>query len=449
MRRDNGRASSSEGWMAGFRCAPWRPPTRRVKVAPDRRMSDASPPPPDPGPHPRGPSTKAFATLWLTLFLDLVGFGIIIPVLPFYATSFGASPQLVTLLATAFSLAQFGAAPVLGRISDRVGRRPVMLISIAGSCASMLVLGLASALWMVFAARVLSGLCTANISTAHAYVADRIAPARRAKYMGLMGSAIGLGFVFGPALGGLLSTPEHPELPFLVSAGLAAINWGMAFVWLPESHRPERASTAEPTRAHGSSRLGAIVHALWGTPLGWLVLVNLCFFVAFSSMESTYALLLEAEFGWGAQQTGGIFAFVGVVIVLTQGVLVGRLVGRLGERRTLLLGMTLLVVALSILGSMKVPWLAFVGSALLACGNGLTTPSINALVSRSSGAGDQGFHMGLSSSAAALGRIGGPAGAGVLFARVGPGVPMLVAAGVVMMAALVVLARVRMPGGDA
>ena len=144
-------------------------------------MSEGRSKPEDPAPE---VPLAAFATLWLTLFFDLVGFGIIIPVLPFYATSFGASAQTVTLLSTSFSLAQFAAAPLLGRISDRVGRRPVMLVSIAGSCISMLVLGLAGALWMVFLARVISGLCTANISTAHAYVADRVAPARRSAARG-------------------------------------------------------------------------------------------------------------------------------------------------------------------------------------------------------------------------------------------------------------------------
>ena len=420
-------------------------------------MSDGSPTPKDPESEvPLG----AFATLWLTLFFDLVGFGIIIPVLPFYASSFGASPQMVTLLSTTFSLAQFGAAPVLGRISDRVGRRPVMLVSIAGSCVSMLVLGFASTLWMVFLARVVSGLCTANISTAHAYVADRVAPARRAKYMGMMGSAIGLGFVFGPALGGLLSRPEHPELPFFVAAGVAGVNWLMALVWLPESRRPGREPAPEgvpvsrwrevtaAVRNDGSSSPSA-VKSLWRTPLGWIVLVNLCFFFAFASMESTYALLLEAVLGWGAQETGAVFTLLGVVIVISQGVLVGRLVAAMGERNTLLVGLSLLVVAFSTLGLMKVAWLALLGSALVACGNGLTTPSINALVSRASRAGDQGYNMGLASSAASLGRIAGPATAGMAFERVGPGVPMLVSAGVVAVAAMVVLRWVRVPTTDA
>ncbi len=403
----------------------------------------------DPAPT-AGVPTKAFATLWLTLFIDLVGFGIIIPVLPFYATSFGASPQVVTLLSTSFSLAQFLAAPVLGRISDRVGRRPVMLISIAGSCVSMLVLGMATTLAVVFASRVLAGMSSANISTAHAYVADRVEPKRRAKYMGMMGAAIGLGFVFGPAIGGLLSTPEHPELPFLVSSGLAAINLLMAVVWLPESHRVDRGRTAdEPAKVDpGSSSATAaapktwwrsVGGALWGTPLGWLALVNLAFYLAFSAMESTYALMLEAVLAWGPQQTGGIFAFLGVVIVLTQGVLVGRLVGRLGERRTLLVGMAILVAGLATVGLAEVPWPVVVGSACIAGGNGLITPSINALVSRHSSKDTQGFALGLSSSAAALGRILGPAGAGVVFERVGPGTPMMGAAGIVSLSALVVV----------
>ncbi|MCH9687240.1 MAG: MFS transporter, partial [Deltaproteobacteria bacterium] len=306
-------------------------------------------------------------------------------------------------------------------------------------------------------ARVIAGLASANISTAHAYVADRVEPRRRAKYMGLMGSAIGLGFVFGPALGGLLSTPEHPQLPFLVSAGLAACNLLMALVWLPESRRADReapapansqtpgASSAASSSGRGRPAWRVIVDALWQTPLGWLVMVNLCFYLAFSAMESTYALLLEAVLDWGPQRTGGIFAFLGVVIVVTQGVLVGRMVGRFGERRTLLTGMSILVVGLVAVGVMRSPWLAFAGSACIAGGNGLMTPSINAMVSRYSDAASQGFHMGLSSSAAALGRIFGPVGAGVVFERIGPGVPMLGAAGIVGLAGLLVVLRLRTP----
>ena len=256
-----------------------------------------APPPSSPSPAsevPRGDDVpiRAFATLFFTLFLDLVAFGIIIPVLPFYAEGFGASAQVVTLLSTAFSLAQFVASPVLGRISDRYGRRPVMLVSIGGGVASMVLLGLATSLWMVFMARVVNGFANANIATAHAYVADRVAPAKRAKYMGLMGAAIGLGFVFGPVIGGLLSTPGMPYLPFFIAAGLGALNWLMAWRWLPESHRPEKATGAP---AHGKTSTWATsLRVLSGTPLGILAMINFAFFLTFSAMESTFALAPEA-----------------------------------------------------------------------------------------------------------------------------------------------------------
>lgn len=259
----------------------------------------------------------AFATIWLTLFLDLLGFGIVIPVLPYYASEHGASPALVTLLSTSFSLAQFVMSPVLGRLSDRHGRRPVMLLSIAGSCASMLVLGFASTLWMVFLARVVSGTCNANVSTANAYIADRVAPKDRARYMGMMGSAIGMGFVFGPAIGGLLSSPGHPELPFLCAAGLAAINWLMAWKWLPESHeRKLVASHGGP----GLSPLRALGRLLdvRGTPLAAVVAVTFGFFFAFAAMESTMALLTEVRLGWDARHTGYMFSMIGVCNVLAQ-----------------------------------------------------------------------------------------------------------------------------------
>ena len=185
---------------------------------------------------------RALLTVWFTLFLDLVAFGLIIPVLPFYAEHFGAAVWQVTLLSTVFSLAQFVMSPILGRLSDRYGRRRIMLLSIAGSSLSMLLLGLAGALWMVFAARLVNGACNANISTAHAYVADRTAPSERAKYMGMMGAAIGIGFVVGPIIGGLLALESMPELPFLVAAALGVLNFLMALVWLPESRA--RSATA-------------------------------------------------------------------------------------------------------------------------------------------------------------------------------------------------------------
>ncbi|MEZ4384432.1 MAG: MFS transporter [Nannocystaceae bacterium] len=390
----------------------------------ERTMTDAAPPTP-----PEGSAdpdrARALLTVWFTLFLDLVAFGVIIPVLPFYAESFGAAAWQVTLLSTVFSLSQFVMSPILGRLSDRYGRRRIMLLSIAGSSLSMLILGLAGALWVVFLARLVNGACSANISTAHAYVADRTAPAERAKYMGMMGAAIGIGFIVGPILGGLLAIDTMPELPFLVAAGLSAVDFLMALVWLPES-RPPNARKA-PTQAQRPARrfLALFDSDLRGTQIGALALVAFGFFTAFANMESSFALFTEATYGWGARETGFFFTYVGVVITVMQGAVVGRVVDGLGERRTLLLGLALMAAGFLAQGALH--WLAalLVGGGLVAAGNGLMNPSLNALVSRASSADDQGLNMGIIQSASSLGRITGPAMAGPLFEFLAPGAPLV------------------------
>ncbi|MCB9570220.1 MAG: MFS transporter [Myxococcales bacterium] len=369
---------------------------------------------------------RALLTVWFTLFLDLVSFGLIIPVLPFYAEHFGAPVWMVTLLSTVFSLAQFVMSPILGRLSDRHGRRRIMLLSIAGAALSMLVLGLATSLWMVFLARLINGCCNANIATAHAYVADRVPPGERARYMGMMGAAIGIGFVVGPIVGGFLALPTMPELPFLVAAGLSTLNFLMALVWLPESHRPGRTAEAlaAPVRRNFLALLG---RDLRGTQIGVLALVAFGFFTAFSNMESSFALFTEVRYGWGARETGAFFTFIGVMIAVMQGVVVGRAVRRLGERRTLLTGMVLMAAGLMIQGAVPSVVAIFAGGALIAGGNGLMNPSLNALISRASSADDQGLNMGLVQSASSLGRISGPALAGPLFELITPGAPLIFA----------------------
>ena len=382
--------------------------------------------------------------MWFTLFLDLVSFGIVIPVLPFYATHFGAAPWLVTLLATGYSAAQFVMAPVLGRLSDRHGRRPVMLISIAGSVMAMLVLGFAWALWMVFLARIISGVCNANVSTAHAYVADRVPPNQRARYMGMMGTAVGLGFIVGPSIGGLLSWEGHEELPFLVGAGLSAVNWLMAFFWLPESHRPSRGTTG-PLPATGRPSLikALAMPAFWRTQLGVLVMVGFGFFVAFAAMEATFALYTEARFGWTARETGKFFSFIGLIIVLAQGVLVGRAVALVGERRTLITGLCSLAIGFTTLALAPTWWVLPIAGACIAGGNGLIMPSFSALVSQNSNADNQGVNIGLTQSGGALGRIVGPMLAGGMFEVVGPGAPMASAAAVAGTVAVLVFLLVH------
>jgi multidrug resistance protein len=383
---------------------------------------------------------RALWTIAFTLFLDLMAFGMILPVLPYYAEDFGASPVVVALLSTAFSLAQFVSSPILGRISDRRGRRPVMLISLLGSLFSALVLGFAHALWVVFLARLVSGIMKANVSTAHAYVADIVEPSQRAKYMGLMGAALGMGFVFGPAIGGLLSTESMPTLPFFAAAALNLVNLIMAVFWLPETHfKRGQAGDRDPLRA------SQVWKSMRGQAFGTLIVITFVYYLAFAAMESTFALFTEYEFDWGAQQTGLFLTFIGLIIALSQGIMVGKLVARIREEGTLTLGIGSLGIGLGLLGGLphlsewlSIPIISSDGSItgiaifvfgfigfFTATGNGLMMAPISSLVSKTSDPRRIGFNMGVKESASALARISGPVLAGILFEVIEPGAPMI------------------------
>jgi predicted MFS family arabinose efflux permease len=240
----------------------------------------------------------------------------------------------------------------------------------------------------------------------------------------------------------LLSHPEFRELPFLVAACLAAANWLMAFLWLPESRPPQAAN--ERSRPLFVFR-PSVLRSVAGTQLGWMLVLNFLFYFAFASMESTYALFAEARFEWGEKETGLMFTGIGVVIVLMQGVVIGNLVRWIGEKRTLLAGYMALMVGLSVVGTAGVVGAVVIGSLLIATGNGLTTPNINALISRGATVEDQGLSLGLAASAAALARIIGPVVAGPLFEGVGEGIPMLVGAGAIAVAGLIALAFLQQP----
>jgi multidrug resistance protein len=399
---------------------------------------------------------RALATVAFTLFLDLMGFGIILPILPFYAESMHASATMVALLSTAFSAAQFVMSPVLGGISDRYGRRPVMLVSIAGSVVAALVLGFAHALWIVFLARIVAGSSKANMSTAHAYVADLVPPDQRAKYMGRMGAAMGMGFVFGPGIGGLLGQ-VFTELPFFVSAGLSLVNLIMAAVWLPETHFKDATPSADHVPATSQTNLqvrakllsveglSRAIRSVRGTHMAWLVAIVFCFYLSFSAMESTMALFGERVFGWGYGETGLFMTYIGVNMVVFQGLVVGRAVARFGEGTTLAIGLLMVAGALILLGGVDhfSRWLGFslvdadgatsvsslgfyaVGGLLLAGGNGFTSATTSSLVSQVSSREEQGWNMGVKESASSLARVTGPMVGGPLFQHVDPGAPLL------------------------
>ena len=373
--------------------------------------------------------------IFVTVFIDLLGFGIIIPLLPFYAESFGANAFTIGLLGTSYSLMQFAFSPIWGRWSDRIGRRPIILVGLLGSCLSYVTMALAGSLVLLFAARIIGGIAGANIPTAQAYIADITTPEDRARGMGLMGTAFGLGFIFGPAIGGLLSRVS-PETPMWFAAALCFANFTAAWFLLPESR-----NVSALTKTLG--RMEAFRHAMSKPTL--LLVLALYFIVtmAFSAFEATFALFSEARFGYTAASIGFLFAFIGVILALIQGVLVGRAVKRFGERTLIPLALFLVSIGIGILPFVwNVPTL-LVALFLLAVGMGFNNPSLSSMVSKLSGADDQGGTLGLASSLASLGRVVGPAWGGYLYDAYGMTTPYLSSAALMFFAVVVSLVGLR------
>jgi DHA1 family tetracycline resistance protein-like MFS transporter len=356
--------------------------------------------------------------IFLTVFIDLLGFGIIIPLLPFYAERFGGSALTVGLLGTSFSLMQFIFAPMWGRLSDRIGRRPVILVGLFGSFVSYLAFGFANTLPLLFVSRSFAGVAGATIPTAQAFIADTTTPENRAKGMGMVGAAFGLGFIFGPAIGGFLSHWGH-IVPPLFAAALSLANFSLAVFLLPESLK-RRADGARPVR---QSRFAAFRRALARPHMPALLLVYFVVVAAFSGFESTFALFAEHRFGFTASTIGYMFAYIGVLFAFVQGGLVGRAVRWLGERRLVPISILIASVALALVAASHSLTALCASMALLALGMGLNGPSIVSLISRWSSADDQGGMLGLSQGLASLSRIVGPAWGGLVFDQVGPSSP--------------------------
>jgi MFS transporter, DHA1 family, tetracycline resistance protein len=367
--------------------------------------------------------------IFVTVFIDLIGFGIIIPLLPFYAEHFGASAFLVGLLSTSFSFAQFVFAPFWGWLSDRVGRRPVILAGLVGSALSYAMFALADSLPMLFVARTLAGVAGANIPTAQAYIADITTPQTRAKGMGLVGAAFGLGFIFGPAIGGFLSHWGYAA-PAWFAAGLSLANFCAALVLLPES-RPAHARTVSPSRR----RFDAFREALQRPHLPWVLLLNFIAVTAFASFEATFALFSERRFGFTTVTIGYMFAWIGIVITIVQGGLVGRVVPKVGERRVIPVALLVISVSLACVPlAPSVLWLGVV-VGVLAAGLGFNTPSMLSIISQLGSDRDQGSTLGLSQSLASLARIVGPAWGGFVFDALGMRSPFVTAAALMLVAA--------------
>jgi len=347
--------------------------------------------------------------IFLTILIDMIGFGIVIPVLPLYAEHYGATAVQNGLLVAVFSLAQFVCSPLWGKLSDRIGRKPVLCVSIFVTAIGFFLMGIAPGLWLLFVARTLAGAAGGNIGTAQAYIADISAPEERAKRMGLLGAAFGLGFMFGPAIGGWVGHINY-QAPMFVAAGLALVNAVLVIAILPESLSKDH---------RGAHKRGSVFDVLQHCNRRVYLPVTATYFLlttGFSMMTFVYALFVFHRYGIGPSGTGNLLALVGFIGVLIQGGLIGRLVKRFGEARLATAGAVILAAslfALPLAQSMVALVLASVGIAI---GNSLLMPTLTSLASRSVDSRWQGRGLGLLQSGGALARWVGPAVGGWLLA---------------------------------
>ena len=370
--------------------------------------------------------SRPVVVIFLTIFVNLVGFGIIIPLLPFYAQTFGASPLVIGLLFASFSVAQLIASPVLGELSDRWGRRPVLILSLLGTVLSFAMLALAQSLFMLFAARIVDGLSGGNITTARAYIADVTAEEDRARAFGFLGAAFGLGFIVGPALGAGFSYISYTA-PIWAAAVITLVAAALAWRWLPETVH----------RAHAGGSPWAALRELSGRRhLRTLFAVDFIYWMAFAVYQTTFALFGANRFGFDAAQTGYLLSAFGFLGVFVQGALVGPVVAALGERRTLVLGLVSAAVGWG--GSAMTHSLPVFVAMLVpgAVGIGLCNATLSALISTSASPGEQGRVQGAAGGLESLGRTIGPVWGNGALQLVGEGAAYGSAAVVLLAAAM-------------
>lgn len=355
--------------------------------------------------------TKPLLIIFLTIFIDLIGFGIVIPLLTFYAKEFKATPLDIGFLVASYSLMQFIFAPILGSLSDKYGCRPILFLSILGSGVGYLMMGFAGALWMIYAGRILGGITGGNLSTAQAYIADVTTRENRAKGMGLFGMAFGLGFILGPALAGILSKFGH-EVPFLFAAGLSFGNAILLYFVLPESRKFNETITKK------KSRVAELFEAFNDSRFTIVTTEYFLLVTAFSMMTTSFAYYTMTKFGYDASQTGYLLGYVGLIAVIMQGGLFGKLSKTFGEARLAIFGCLMLVlsfVAVSFVSKDSGGLVALlIGTACFSLGNSMASPSLTSLASKNANEFEQGKVLGIMQSAASLARVIGPLICGVL-----------------------------------
>jgi MFS transporter, DHA1 family, tetracycline resistance protein len=381
-------------------------------------------------------------------FLDLLGFGVLIPQLGVYGVRFGGSPFLIGLIASSYSVMQFLFSPLLGRISDRYGRRPVLMVSQAGMAASYVLFALADSMVLFAAARIVAGVCAANVATAQAYVADVTTDADRARGMGMLGAAFGLGFVIGPVFGGLLGAWGGNHAIGGACAALAALNLTLTYFLVPESLKPGSPKAARPGVSGFTERL-----SLPG--VGAVLVISLVYTAGFAQVENAFSIYVLTEFlapGVSATSSlfslaaqgdpatlkqaslyvGYLFVAIGLTGAIIQGGFVRRLKAAMGEKKMLVVGLVITAAGVALIPLMPSYPALFIACGVLAVGTALVNPSVTALVSLLSPKDRQGELLGAYHSMGALGRIVGPSLGGLLFTTVGSAAPFVSAAALIL-----------------
>ena len=387
-------------------------------------------------------SGAPLTVLFVTVFVDLLGFGIVIPFLPMYAERLQVGAAGIGLILAIYSLMQFLCAPILGRISDHIGRRPVIIVGLLGSSFSYLIYGFANSFGWLLVSRAVHGACAATVSTAQAYVADTTIESKRAHGMGMIGAAFGLGFVMGPALGGILG---HSSLrtPVFFASALTFANLIFAAMRLPESHQPDRAT---------SLKLTSLVEPVLNLPsqlirhrLARIFLVAFLLTFAMAAFEATFALMVPAAYGYGASGVGLLLAFAGLIQAFVQGYMLGKIVPHTGELRLIRAGAIIFAIGMAPLASLGSHTLLFVMLALLSAGYGFSSPSVASLISRRTERHMQGEVLGVNQSALSLARICGPIAGGFVYEILGPAAAY-VSGGLVAVIALVLTFAIEPDG---
>ncbi len=392
---------------------------------------------------------RSLVIIWITIFIDLMGITLIIPYINDFVADLGGDERQVGFLLASYALMQLLFAPVWGRISDRIGRRPVIIIGLATSAVAFTIFGLADELWLLFASRALAGMANANISTAQAYVADITPPEQRAGRMGIVMAAFNLGFIIGFPIGGFMATAFGNKAPALFAAGMSALNCLAALVILPESlPKAKRAARADAqTRGGMLEAMTASFRNLaqfWRRPaISRLLTVLLLYTAAFSTLHVVFVEYGRDILKISPLERGFVFMFIGIVGAIVQLIFIKPLVRRWGEDRVIELGLASMAIGLASIPYLPTYTLMFLGSFFISAGNSLVMPVVSAVISQRSADDEQGVAMGVTQSLSALGRIIGPPYGGLSYALLGFRFPFVSAALLALVSLGLFMARAK------